>query len=311
MNWVRENKFLTGFFAVLLIGVGVLGYLLYSASGSFTEISDKYDHQAAELKRLQNLKPYPDEENLTKMRAQKEAFVAATSTLRQTLAAHVFPVAPLTQEKFQDNLRASVSKTVEKATAAGVKLPEKFYLGFETYQSSLPKPEAAAPLGRQLQAIEFLVNHLIDDKIGALTALVRSPLPQERAPSAGSAPAPAGRGGAVAPATEFVTKNPLLISFTSEQNRARKWLNEVASAKEQFYIIRAATIKNLVPKGPARLETAGEGSAAPASSPSAEPNASPSPGASSLKFIVGNESIEVAAKVEIVDFEPPATPAGK
>ena len=37
MNWIRENKFLAVFFAVLVVGAGVLGYLLFSASGSFSE----------------------------------------------------------------------------------------------------------------------------------------------------------------------------------------------------------------------------------------------------------------------------------
>ena len=34
MNWIKANKFLTGFFGVMIIGLGGLGYFLFSAMGS-------------------------------------------------------------------------------------------------------------------------------------------------------------------------------------------------------------------------------------------------------------------------------------
>src|SRR5437870_12661765 len=120
MNWIRENKFLTVFFAVLAVGAGVLGYLLYSASGAFSEISDTYNTKVTELKRLQALAPYPDAGNLKKLRDQKEAYAEAVSNLRKSLMALQFPVESVTPEQFQDKLRATVSKIVEKAGNASV-----------------------------------------------------------------------------------------------------------------------------------------------------------------------------------------------
>src|SRR5207249_731807 len=87
-----------------------------------------------------------------------------------------------TPEQSQDKLRAAVSKVSEKATAAGVHLPANFYLGFDiptNYQTTLPKPDAAAPLGKQLDAIQFLVERAIEAKVDTLTGLSRSPLPEE------------------------------------------------------------------------------------------------------------------------------------
>ncbi|MEA3188145.1 MAG: hypothetical protein QOD99_1975 [Chthoniobacter sp.] len=312
MTWIRENKFLSGFFAALIVGVGVLGYLLYSASGKFTEVSETYNKDAGELKRLQTLAPYPDEGNLTKLRGQKDGYLAATADLQKTLAAIEFPMETMTPEQFQDKLRASVSKLTEKAAAADVKLPEKFYLGFETYQTSLPKADAAPALGQQLSAIEFLVNALIEDKVSALLSLVRTPLSQENQAAAAATPerAQLSRSAGAAPNRELIKKSPVLVTFLGEQSRVRKWVNDITSAKEQFYVIRLLSIKNENPKGPSRTELADTGAAAPpAIDPTTGAAASPTP--NTLKFIVGTEKINVSAQIEILGFAPPAVAATK
>src|SRR2546423_245676 len=122
MDWIRENKFLTGFFAVVLIGALALGYLLYSALGSYSEVSDKYTQQADELHKLQSSVPYPDETNLKKFRDQKQTITQATVTLQQTLNAMQLPLEPMTPTEFQDRLRKSVTAIRDKAKAANVAL---------------------------------------------------------------------------------------------------------------------------------------------------------------------------------------------
>ena len=37
MNWIKQNKFLSGFIAVMVIGVGALGYLLFTAKSRYDE----------------------------------------------------------------------------------------------------------------------------------------------------------------------------------------------------------------------------------------------------------------------------------
>lgn len=318
MTWIRENKFLTVFFALLFAGVVVFGYLLYTASATYSDVSDKYNAQAAELRRLQNLAPYPDQENLRKMREEKDAYAAKVTELRKSLAAEEFPLEPLTPEQFQDNLRATVSHVAESASASGVKLPDKFYMGFDVYQTSLPKPDAAAPLGRQLRAIEFVVRELFAAKVDSLTSLSRTPLPEE---GGGGAAAPAGGGGrgggahgrgqmAAASEKSLVSKSTFEIAFLTEQPHFRKWLNDVSSAKEQFYIVRLFTIKNENPAAPLRtdnsvVEPTPAPAAAPQPSAAAPTGKPPEAGGGMLKFIVGTEKIAVTAKVDILDFSAP------
>jgi hypothetical protein len=300
MNWIKENKFLSGFLAVMLVGIGTLGGFLYLSCQNFREVSDNFKKQADELHRLQALTPYPDEDNVKKMRAQKDAYVANIVKLQQELAGTRIPVVPMRPEEFQDNLKQSVNAVIGNAKDAGVKLPEKFYLGFDIYQTTLPKSEAAPLLGQQLKAIEIVAGLLIGCKVDAIGAINRASLPEETVaaakPAAGSQKNP------------LVVKSPLTVTFTADQNKVRKFLNELAGNRSQFFILRGLTVKNEKEKGPARTD-----STQPAIA-SAQPvpdviggGLAAAPAAPKYTFIVGNEKLTVEAKIEIVDFASPAT----
>ena len=316
MNWIQENKFLTGFFSALLIGVGVLGYLLYSAMGENAEVHDKYTTQATELHRLQTLTPYPNEANLKKLRDQKQSVGEATAAVQKTVSARVLPQQEMTPTQFQDKLRASVSAIGAKAKANNTNLPDKFYMGFDAYQNALPPERAATPLGHQLQAIELALNLLLDAKIDSLNALRRTPLPEEggtgttggtTTPGAGAGNRGGerrGQGGGQNAERPLVSKIPFEIEFTADQVRFRRFVNDLAGSKQQFYILRTLTIKNQNPAPPPKVDP----NAAPAANPDsgAAPGASPAanvPGA--LKFVVGTEKLDVAMRIDIVDFAPP------
>ena len=254
MNWVRENRFLSAFLGVMLAGVGALGYLLFSAYGDFSEVSGQYEKQAAELRRLQSLTPYPDEENVRKLEEQKDDFIARIGSLQTSLAAMEFPREPLTPEQFQDKLRASVSATQEKAKQGGIKLPDKFYLGFDQYQAVPPKTAAATPLGWQLKAIELAVNQMLDSKIDSLTAITRAPLPEEGEAKSGRPDAGVAKGTAPKAAAPLAVAYPFSVSFVADQSRFRKILNDLASTSKQFFIVRSLGVKNENEKGPPRSE---------------------------------------------------------
>jgi hypothetical protein len=288
MNWIKENKFLTGFLAVLLVGAGALGFFLFTSQGNFTEVSDNYYKQAEELKRLQNLVPYPDEANLKLMRDQKDEYIANIGKLEQELSTLQFPLEPVQPAGFQDLLKKTVDDIVAKA--GNVVLPQKFYLGFDVYQTKPPGGEAVATqLARELKAIELVVNTLIDSKVTAITDIKRPPIPEEADSKA-------------APQKKLVLKTPFEVTFLAEQGRVRKALNEIVNSRKQFYIIRSLTVKNEKEKGPAHGESA-------ATTPAPAATETPAPGEEPqrLKIIVGTEKLIVTARIEIVDFAPPAT----
>jgi hypothetical protein len=73
---------------------------------------------------------------------------------------------------------------------------------------------------------------------------------------------------------------------------ARKVLNQIASSNQQLYIIRTLHVRNEQEKGPRRESTeAGASTAAPKPTPSG-----------AIKFIVGDEHIEMSARIEMIRF---------
>jgi hypothetical protein len=304
MNWVKENKFLTGFLAVLLIGVGALGYEVYSASNAYDEAVNQYTTKSSEYNRLRHLTPYPDKKVLDALGVQKTEAAAAITAFQADLAKRAFPLDPsITPERFQDILKASVSAVRANAAEAGVALPAKFFLGFDTYEGRPPASEAAAPLGRQLKAIEWVVNQLIASKITELMDLKRPELPEEKAKggaakgrnekAGGDRPDRAGKGR-----QDLVSKQPFDLVIKCRQHLLASVLNTVIGPKApQFYIPRLIRIKNEKEKGPSRAVDV-----APAA-PVQDPNAPKAPDQRpTANYIVGEEMIEAAIRLEVVDF---------
>ena len=86
MAWIRNNKFLAGFFAVVILGAGGLGYLLYTSLDHYNEVSQQYDSQVKELQRLEAKDPFPNQENLTKYEAVRDNYRQAVDDLQNKLA---------------------------------------------------------------------------------------------------------------------------------------------------------------------------------------------------------------------------------
>ena len=287
MTWIKENKFLTVFFAVMLVAASGLTYLLISSQANFEEVTNSYKAQSQELIRLQSLAPFPDEANLKKMIEQKDQYVASLAQLQTQMAALQFPLEPMRPEAYQDLLKKTVDNAVQKA-GPGV-LPSRFYLGFDNYQTSPPKGEAAAQLARELKAIELVVNILLDSKVQSITEIRRVPLPEE-----GLETRPSAANKKAVDNNKALVKTPFEITFVAEQGRMRSALDEIASSKQQFFIIRSILIKNEKEKGPPRE------SSTPATSTASAP-------AQKLQVIVGNEKLIATVRIEMVNFATPST----
>ncbi|MDP9290947.1 MAG: Amuc_1100 family pilus-like protein [Verrucomicrobiota bacterium] len=307
MNWARENRFLAVFGGAVLVCLIALSVLLFLAHGRYAAVSEQYEAQSREFLRLENLAPYPSAENLAKLQEQKQAYLARIAALQARLAETEFPIEPMTPEQFQDRLRSTVSDITNRAEELHVKLPPKFYLGFDRYQTEPPRGEAAAPLGRQLKAIELVINTLIESRSDALLSIKRTPLPEEG--GAPARPTPARPGApAAAPKSDLVARYPFDIGFVAEQSRFRKIFNEIVSTRRQFLIVRTFRIRNQSEKGPVR-QAAPDAMATPipyatpmpqARAPGAQ--ASPESRAEPLKFIVGTEKLNIDMRIDMVDF---------
>ena len=293
MTWFRENRFLGMFLAAFGVALLLALWFLFGAKSDWDEASTRFRNTAAELDRLERLAPFPSADNLRKMKVHAEDYSAALAKLTDELKTHATPAAPMAPNEFQSRLRLALDAVTDKARANKVKLPDKFYLGFNDYVSALPVESAAPSLGQELAQIEWFVNSLFDAHVDALTAFRRAPLPEENYFSAAGTSAPPETAG-----NKLFKRNVVEATFYSTPGAARKLINQIAVANQPFCVIRLLHVRNENDKGPPR-ESAGETSAASVPSSS---TASKATAVSALNFIVGNEKIETTATIEFVRF---------
>lgn len=295
MKWARGDVLLAGFLASMGLGVLVLGYLLYSAYGSYTKIAENYETQARELDRLRSTRPYPDAGNLRLAEERRDALAGRIEKLQSTLAAIEIPLVSLTPEQFQDDLRRTVSEVAEKAAAQGTNLPPNFYLGFQQYRDTLPADSEAISLGRELKAIKFVVCALLDNRVTNIVEVNRDPRSQSESVRLESNSET--RGHAAADNQEqdrgaLVTRHPFQVGFTATQAALRRALNTIASTPQQYYIIDLLNVANEELTGP----------------PRDDPSDSLQDGTLSkdkIQLVVGDEKLNVKLRIEIVDFLDP------
>ncbi len=342
MSWAQENKFLTGVIAVTVIGAGVLGYLLYDAMGRNSVATEEFDRLATEKKRLESLPVYPNEANLRKLQEQKQEHLGRIQELQKKLNSMEVPEEPLTPEQFQDRLRASVTAYVTKAAEVRMKLPEKFYMGFDAYQTTPPKAEAAPKLGKQLKSVEFVLAQIATSGASELRNVIREELPEEGGKTKAAAPPPPKPGAPTAPGAKklgaevppLLQRHPFEVVFLSKQFGTQNVINAITKDKKQFYINRAVVVKNEKQEPPVREVVAPPviGDTPPADAPAAppaDPNnptappAPPAPGPApapapaptpapptqpgqpaqpGFQFIVGEENVETTILVEVAEF---------
>ena len=325
MSWVSEHKFLTGFGAVMLVGVGTLGYLTYSAMDKSDAATSAYDTATAQLKKLNETKPGLKEVNLKELLAQKQEMTEKITTFQQELKSRVLPMETITKQAFQDKLKETVAQISAKAAAAAVERPKDFYLGFGEYQSRPPDDKATSALARELRAIEMVMNVLIKTGHIDLDEFQREPLPDEGA--SGSGKRRSGGGGSD---RGLIERNGLRLKITSDDQALRKVLTELANHKQQLFIIRDVKVENKSPESPQRGPAAAaavppaapEGGAAPGTpapatpAPATPPPAAPAPAAlagndAGLSYVFGTEKITSIIDLEILNIEEPKASSDK
>lgn len=297
MSWLQQNKFLGSFLIAVGAATLLAIILLLYARSAFNSANEQLNETMTELNRLQSLNPFPNEANFQMMKTQTAEYGVALAKMKEELKTHVLPITPMQPNEFQARLRETVTKAAEKARANKVRLPEIFFLGFDEFTTALPSNEAAPLLGQQLAQVELIADILIDARINAITAFKRGPLPEEHAASAPPTPIPSrGRGSAsTTSGPKLIGRSTIDVTFVSSPSAARRVINQIASATQQFYVIRTLHVVNEKEKGPLRAQTSTQGISADNAPTGAKPNAT-------LNFIVGNEHIQTSANIELVRF---------
>ena len=105
---MKKNPFLLGFAVVMLLGVGALGYLTYSAADDHATARKEYDDAAGELRRVQSLRPFPNPEHLKQFQAQRDELQAKVTALQKELSAVKIKEEEISASEFQNKLLSAM-----------------------------------------------------------------------------------------------------------------------------------------------------------------------------------------------------------
>lgn len=302
MTWFRRFPGLSIFIALCLLATCAMAVMIFLASARYSKISADYKEAERELQRLESAKVYPSRKNVQLIQQERDIFSNKLADLRSQLASKSPRVEPISPNGFQDKLRAAVSDVQKLAADKSVELPEGFYLGFDRYQSTLPRPEAAPILSRQLDSFQTVLERLMQAGANKITFLNREALPVEDGEK---------------PATDALFhKQKIEIGFISSPETFRQMVNAIAQ-NENFLVLRTLLVRNEKQTPPSKADTAQDEEAPATASAAGDLDAlfggSSSSGGESiqsqaqrrLKFVVGQEKVEAALQIEIIRIEPP------
>lgn len=247
MDWIRENKFVSGLLGVTLLFVGGIFYYGYSEGdeyqanmSQFTELKDMH-------RSLVTSKPYPNAANQKAREQAIEQYENAIDEVRDAFFEYQPEQLPkLTPGEFTDAMIKMQGDLRMAYDQAGTTLPDKFGFGFETYAKVQAAPYATPKLNYQLGAIQWLLQKLAENKPKSLINVRRELIDIERGLPV--SPGAKGRRGGSQAANpedlELFESMPMEITFTASESSVRNFLREMANSKQYLYAIRALRIRN-------------------------------------------------------------------
>ena len=291
MSWFKENPVLSVALLACLLIAGAIAYYASEAASTYQAARDSLTSQINAFSSLQKKSPYPTEENLKIITASRDKYAEALAGLKETILKMEAPLEPITPQEFQDKLREGVNDLSKTAKEKNIKLPEKFFFGFDEYQSQLPSPEAAPALNRDFKILQKLLQNLVSLPVESLNILEReavteagpTPTPTAQPTAKKSSPAPI-------PAAPPILSTRFKLSFTAPQEKTRAAINLIPKS-EAFLIIRSLAMENTKPAAPSKKD--------------ASPPLAGNQKSANLQVLLGNESVKTDVSLEILDFPNP------
>jgi hypothetical protein len=262
--------------------------------------------------------PYPNEEHLKAFQNQKNEAQARVADLQKQLASIEIKKEEITPTAFQDKLKDVVARVITKANDVQLKLPDKFYMGFDVYQGQPPRSEAAPLLYRELLAIEKALEVPLASKNVEIKELSRNELKQEKDAKPEESDKKNPKKTDEDDGKKLVTRNKFNLKMLLPQSAFQRLMNAMVASKEQFYVVRNISIQSEQIE-PSKKEIAAVVPATPtvpidANASAVTANAGADHAKPKSEYIFGKERLDVSMEIEILDFAEPeiaATTKGK
>lgn len=314
MSWIKDNKFLVALCGGTLLGVVLLYIVGSKGSSRYEAAKATFDEAYSEAQGYEKQHLYPKTENvngktkaLDEYRKSLESLQDAFEKYRPKEITNVSP------QEFTTRLKASDSEVRKAFEAAGTTVPDAFFMGFESYKTTLARPNATGIMSYQMDAIKGILMELAKAAPKEFKNLYRPLLPE----ASGQVYTP--------PAHAVARELPLEITFVGHEKSVRAFFSAIEKPENRYTVIRTLRITNAKQEAPRASDAKFDKPAAAkspenspfggafvlpneASAPPAEPAAAP-PVVSVdtgriLSQVLGDEQIQVFVRLDILEFLP-------
>jgi hypothetical protein len=189
MSWIKRNLALviSGVIALGLLGFG--GWYLWSAVEKNNSIDNEINQTKAEIERLLNMDPSPNQSNLVNAKRELDRLSAFITEAKKQFPPTPAPAEPLNNESFKSLLETTVNDLHKQAASVGIKVPTHpdgpYYFTFESERLPVTfPPESLRPLSERLHEVQTMMSILIKSRINKLNYIRRAVVPGERVQSA-------------------------------------------------------------------------------------------------------------------------------
>lgn len=239
MNWIKQNKLLAGIAAVALLGSIALLWFAFASMGAAAKSVTSYKSSVNEIGRLQNANLFPNSQNLAAKEAAVRQLETETRALRTGLAEKYGTKSAEDPATFGQRVQKRFEELKAQWEAAGITVPENFFLGLDRYRQSVAaNPDAVADLDAQLAAISSILSTAVKSGISGVDKFTRAfVVGEEGGP---------GKDAAKGPLRRY----SLELQCTGTEASIRALLNGLAATSEHFFAFRAVRLQNEVQAGP-------------------------------------------------------------
>lgn len=338
MDWIRQNRFLTGYLGVLIVATLALGFHAFTGWRGDKVTSANYRDTANKVDALEKRPIFPKRENLEKKIGQVTAFGAAVDALQtQLIKTQRGLKSRLGEQGFRNLMDQEVAAISQVAAAKGMEIPEEFHFGLDAYESGkVINPRAIPLLEWEMDAIKQFVSLAAASGVDAIEEFERMEFPQEAmdwksedeiaaaaAEAASSKTAnnrQRGRArtrGKTPPPVVRVSDNPMLTAskvmetyrFTAkvrgEHGAIQDLLNRIADDKTYFLWLRQLRIENETKRSPRQGDVP-----APMLVPDTEPDKDGIAPMIDATLLFGDEKIYAYLVIDVVRFKDAPAPDG-
>lgn len=319
MSWIKDNQFNVVLGGGTLAGAVLLYFVGAHGTRKYQEAKDQFDASAAAAAGFENSPLYPTTPNRDSKRKALDEYGQAVGSMQVAFE----PFRPkeiknISPQEFTTELLSANAEVRKAFQDAGTKLPEAFFVGFESYKTSLAGKDTTGVLDYQLNSIKSILLALAKSRPSELKNLYRPAVQEE------------DRQTYTPPESAVARPFPLEITFVGPEKSVREFLSSITKPVNPYAVVRCLRITN-EKKDPPRASDAQfdkPAAAKPAVGAAADPfggfvlpaaddaaagtdkskPAPPAPKASDssriLSQVLGNEQLRVFVRLDILEFLP-------